>query len=139
MASQLSILNPHPKKIPGPELLHQLVADNSQNDRPAIEYETSGGTIERLTYQQLHQRTDTLARRLRSTWNNAASSDNPRFIIPIFIQQCPHLYVSELAVLKAGGAFCPISLDIPEERLRDPATTRPNFPPEGFPGRGGRH
>jgi amino acid adenylation domain-containing protein len=34
------------------------------------------------------------------------------------VPQCLDLYISQLATLKAGGAFCPIVLDAPEERLR---------------------
>lgn len=32
--------------------------------------------------------------------------------------QCPELYISILAVLKAGAAFCPLHLDAPPERIK---------------------
>lgn len=118
MARRLSILNPYPKKITGPDLLHNLVASDGTGERIAIEYQPSVGDIERLTYQQLHQRSDALAQVLRSQWSNVSSSNASRFIVPVLIQQCPHLYISELAVLKAGAAFCPIPLDVPEDRFR---------------------
>ena len=119
MDNRLSILNPYPKKISGPGLLHHLVADRCcHNDQPAIEYLSPDGVTDCLTYQQLHQRAESLARKIESEWTRCAPSQPFRFIVPIFIQQCPDLYISQLAALKAGAAFCPISLDVPEERLR---------------------
>ena len=118
MEDKLSILNPYPKKMPGQALLHHLVASDIHDGRTAIEYEISKGVIERLTYQDLHQRANCLAQILQSIWKSSPPSLGSRIIAPIFIQQCPYLYVAELATLKAGGAFCPISLDVPEGRLR---------------------
>ena len=118
MANRLSILNPTPKKIPGPTLLHQLVANGDDDLPAAIEHLSPQGDIQQLTYKQLHCRANALAKVLRSTWDKATLSKHNRIIAPILIPQCPHLYISELATLKAGGAFCPISLDVPEERLR---------------------
>lgn len=118
-AKRLSILNPYPKKAHGPELLHELVPDEVRGGAAAIEHLSSNGTIESLSYQELHQRANALAGVLRSTLEKAASTLKPAdFIVPIFIPQCPDLYISELAALKAGAAFCPVSLDVPEERLR---------------------
>jgi amino acid adenylation domain-containing protein len=95
------------------------VATEGKNGRPAIEYSSPEGIAEHLTYQQLHQRADSLAQVLRaeSTFNSTTRGDQ-QLIVPIFIQQCPLLYISELAILKAGAAFCPLPLDIPEDRLR---------------------
>ena len=118
MASRLSILNPSAKRIPGPELLHHLVASETTT-AAAVEYLSPNGVIESLSYPELQRRANTLAWTLRSTWEKI--STNPireHFIVPIFIPQCPDLYISELAALKAGAAFCPISLDVPEARLR---------------------
>ncbi|KAK3699962.1 hypothetical protein LTR37_016206 [Vermiconidia calcicola] len=118
MAEPLSILNPHPRKIPGPELLHHLVATNPEDDRVAVEYLASDGTVESLTYTELHSRADCLAHTIRSTCRRTSEPNDSRFIVPIFLPQCPDLYIAELAVLKAGAAFCPVTLDAPEERLR---------------------
>lgn len=120
MANRLSILNPHPRKIPGPELLHELVPNEvGSGGVAAIEYLSPHGTIEHLSYSQLNRRANAFAQTLRSTWERAtATSIAKHFIAPIFISQCPELYISELGALKAGAAFCPISLDVPEERLR---------------------
>ena len=118
MANHLSILNPQPQKIDGPTLLHHLVSDEDQDSPPAIEYLSPLGTIEPFTYGQLHQRANALARLLRSNWDSAADSNQLPFIVPLFIPQCPDLYIAELAALKAGAAFCPLSLDVPEQRFR---------------------
>jgi amino acid adenylation domain-containing protein len=118
MASHISILNPNPQKLPGPDNLHHLVATDGCDGTPAIEYLSSEGGTERLTYHQLHQRANSLARVLRSRWRSGTATQHQQRIVPIFIQQCPLLYIAELAILKAGAAFCPISLDVPEDRLR---------------------
>lgn len=119
MPAQLSILNQNPQRQSGPDNLHHLVATEGKNGRPAIEYSSPEGFAENLTYQQLHQRADSLAQVLRteSTFNSTTTEDQ-RLIVPTFIQQCPLLYISELAILKAGAAFCPLPLDIPDDRLR---------------------
>lgn len=117
MAPDLSILNPHPRRIPGPSLLHHLVAtDGDQN--VAIDYLSPGGTREQVSYEEFHRRADCLATRLRSIRDERLFAPGTNFIVPLFIAQSPDLYVAQLATLKAGAAFCPISLDVPEERLR---------------------
>ena len=119
MTEKLSILNPYPRRIPGSELLHELVSNGSVESCIAIEYLSPNEAIERLSYSDLRLRSDVLAHRILSAWQRHPTTSIPeRFIAPIFIQQCPDLYVSELAALKAGAAFCPIALDVPEERLR---------------------
>jgi non-ribosomal peptide synthetase component F len=39
-------------------------------------------------------------------------------IIPILSSQSPQLYVSILATLKVGGAFCPLNADAPPDRVK---------------------
>lgn len=115
MTDQFSIINPHPKKIPGPSLLHDLVA----NEGPAaIEFLSAHGATELLTYHHLHHKADALARALRWRFDQSKNSNQTSPIVPILLPQCPSLYIAELAVLKAGGTFCPIALDVPRERLR---------------------
>jgi len=116
MGSRLSILNPEPTVLPGPRLLHDLVAN--AGDDTAIDYLSSEDTHDRLSYRQLHDRSNALAHRLRAIWEGQAASKDSRFIVPLLCQQSPDLYIAELAVLKAGGAFCPVSVDCPEERIR---------------------
>lgn len=118
MVLEQSILNPKPRLLPGPQLLHELVADDRTGTATAIEHCAGDGTIERLSYDELHARSDALARRLLSARQTSAPSANGRFIVPMYIPQCLDLYIGQLAILKAGGAFCPVALDAPEERLR---------------------
>lgn len=117
MDGHLSILNPQPQKLPGPTLLHELVQQRSANDGPALDFFGSDGSRKTISYIELHQKSDALARHLLSR-RLSSSSVSEAFIVPVFIAQCPSLYIAQLAILKAGGAFCPIVLDVPEERLR---------------------
>ncbi|KAK3651323.1 hypothetical protein LTR56_005780 [Elasticomyces elasticus] len=109
----LSILNPNPQSLPGPTLLHDLIAQSAQEDSLAIDFERYDGVREQLTYTDLHNRSNALSSRLIAQRKTTA-----RFIVPLYIPQSADLYIAQLAVLKAGGAFCPITLDVPEERLR---------------------
>jgi len=118
MSDLLSILNPKPKRLAGPQLLHELVPQSQAEDAVAIEYSDQDGNLTRLSYDDLHARSNALARKLLPTYQTSAPSENGRFIVPLYIPQSPELYISQLAILKAGGAFCPIALDAPEERLR---------------------
>lgn len=109
--TNLSILNPNPIKLPGPQLLHELV--KPVDDSTALEYlEHSSRTS--YSYKELHERAETLAWRI--TQSRAATDGT--FVVPVLMQQSPELYISLLAILKAGGAFCPLNIDAPLERLR---------------------
>lgn len=111
----LSIVNPSPTLLEGPRLLHQLIS-GAGNDGVALEYLTADGETIRLTYSELHSRAEKLASRLLQ--HKAQSSQSQAGIILVFIPQSPSLYISILAILKAGAAFCPLNLDVPEERLK---------------------
>ncbi|KAK5701155.1 NRPS protein [Elasticomyces elasticus] len=113
----LSILNPNPQSLPGPTLLHDLIAQSAQEDSLAIDFERYDGVREQLTYADLHNRSNALSSRLVAQRKATATQATTRFIVPLYIPQSPDLYIAQLAVLKAGGAFCPITLDVPEERL----------------------
>jgi ferricrocin synthase len=116
MADGLSILNPFPKRLSGPELLHQLVGIASEPDAVAIEYASEDGNCERLSYGELDRRSDGLACHMLQA--KATLNPGDQFILPCFIPQSLDLYIAQIATLKAGGAFCPIVLDVPEDRLR---------------------
>lgn len=117
MAVPLSISNGTPRKLPGPQLLHELVPRQGKDGAVAIEHTNEDGRTSLLDYDTFHTQTDALARRITSTIKRSATHSK-RLIIPILIPQSPELYISQLATLKAGGAFCPIVLDVPEDRLR---------------------
>ncbi len=69
-----------------------------------------GGT-ERLTYRELDQRSERLARRLR------AAGVGPETRVGVFLRRTPRLAVSLLGVLKAGGAYVPLDPAYPRERV----------------------
>ncbi|KAK3072700.1 hypothetical protein LTR53_006358, partial [Teratosphaeriaceae sp. CCFEE 6253] len=118
MAGPLSILNPHPELLPGPQLLHDLLAPHLHRDTIAIDFEDGDRNRQLLSYAELHTRSDALASRLEPYRQECSARASTRFIVPLYIPQSPDHYVAQLAVLKAGGAFCPITLDVPEDRLR---------------------
>lgn len=111
--TELSILNRHPSTIQGPALLHELVRASS--DKPALDFLENGSKWRTFSYATLHTLSDTLA---SSISNVLAGLESASPIIPVFLPQCPELYVVLLAILKAGKAFCPLNLDTPSERLR---------------------
>ncbi|KAM6532880.1 non-ribosomal peptide synthetase nps2 [Fusarium falciforme] len=110
-ATGLSILNPRASRLPGPNLLHQLVKPPSQ--QTALDY-MGNNRRHSYTYSQLHDAANALARRI----TRASGSQNGQLVVPVLIHQSPLLYISLLAILKAGGAFCPLNIDAPPERLK---------------------
>lgn len=115
-ASSLSILNPHPQLVPGPTLLHCLVKTTSPEQLPAIDYLAASGSHKTVSYPELHSRAEKLASRILAALPR--SHGTKELVVPLLLPQCPELYISQLAVLKAGGAFCPLNLDAPPERVR---------------------
>ncbi|KAI4729506.1 peptide synthetase [Aureobasidium sp. EXF-10728] len=115
MDEALSILNPVPIKLEGPGLLHELIS-GSETPGTALEYLDADSQTSTLSYSDLHKRSEHLAWRL--TQVSCKVSQKGLGIVPIYIPQCTHLYISQLAILKSGAAFCPLNLDVPEERLK---------------------
>ncbi|KAG6240062.1 putative NRPS-like protein biosynthetic cluster [Claviceps purpurea] len=109
----LSICNVNPRQVAGPDLLHHLVA--SSTDITAMKY-VVGDKRTSYSYQYIHDASDRLARLIGALY--AGLNQDTDIIVPILMPQCPHLYVSLLAILKFGGAFCPLNLDAPADRLK---------------------
>ncbi|CAJ1314008.1 non-ribosomal peptide synthetase [Paenibacillus nuruki] len=65
-----------------------------------------------LTYQQLNERANGLARTLRQQGVGADC------FVGIIADRSVDMIVSIIATLKAGGAYVPIDIDYPEERIR---------------------
>jgi non-ribosomal peptide synthetase component F len=107
----LSILNPQPIRLPGPVLLHELVKPPSELQ--AIEY-LEHGIKTSLTYRELHEHSESIAQRI----TRACGDVDDRLVVPVLIPQSPLLYTSLLGILKAGGAFCPLNIDAPPERVK---------------------
>ncbi|KAF7504018.1 hypothetical protein GJ744_002897 [Endocarpon pusillum] len=119
-APLLSIVNPERQLVPGPHFLHQLVHAASPS-MTAIDFLSSNRKRVQLSYQDLHRLSDRLAKRLdralsRSYDQHEACTNS--ITVPILIPQSPQLYISQLAILRTGAAFCPLHLDVPQERLK---------------------
>ncbi|CAM1505742.1 Fc.00g113790.m01.CDS01 [Cosmosporella sp. VM-42] len=111
----LSILNQRATRLSGPCLLHKLV--KLASSLPALDYMGNNQRFS-LTYQQLHDAADVLAIRISRYRASATKSNKSQFVVPVLIHQSPLLYISLLAILKAGGAFCPLNIDAPPERVK---------------------
>ncbi|MFD7664968.1 amino acid adenylation domain-containing protein [Streptomyces sp. NPDC059788] len=67
---------------------------------------------ERLSYRELDERSDRLARLL------ADHEVGPESTVAVLMERSPELVVALLAVLKAGGAYVPLDERAPAERMR---------------------
>ncbi|KAG8164603.1 hypothetical protein KVR01_004878 [Diaporthe batatas] len=114
-ALSLSILNSDPKFLPGPSLLHQLVRDSS-TPGDALDYCAPDGARTRLSYSELHSQAERLATRIANILEDHQGPGQN--VVPLLLPQSPVLYISQLAILRAGAAFCPLNLDAPPERTR---------------------
>ena len=122
--TRLSILD-HPPLQPSP--LHSKEAEvsllysgfqkavNEYPNRRALDYR-SETTQFTMTYRQLDAITTALAHKLRSSIPQIPHST--RTIVPVYMDPSPALYISWLAVLKAGFAFCPLPVGAPALELQ---------------------
>ena len=85
-------------------LIEQRVA--AAPDAPAVEME---GTV--LTYRELNERANRLARHLRRL------GVGPETLVGVSMERSLEMLVSVLAVLKSGGAYVPLDPEYPTERL----------------------
>ncbi|KAK3998252.1 non-ribosomal peptide synthetase [Cladorrhinum sp. PSN332] len=113
----LSIINHPPQRLLGPSLLHHLVQPSDIDAVAAIDSLSADQThTESLSYSKLHHASDALAAKITQLSN--VPPDAQQFVVPVLVPQSPHLYIALLAILKAGGAFCPLNLDVPIERAK---------------------
>ncbi|MEM1008837.1 MAG: amino acid adenylation domain-containing protein, partial [Myxococcota bacterium] len=77
-------------------------------DQIAVEHVECGA---RLTYKQLDQRVTAVAKRLQR--KGLQSND----LVGVFLPRGIDLYVAILGVLKAGGAYLPIDVEFPPDRV----------------------
>ncbi|ROV89246.1 hypothetical protein VPNG_10264 [Cytospora leucostoma] len=93
---------------------------DEQPDTMALEFlvDLESGERREFTYRQLDNAANALARELvRTQGAHAATDASDIKTIAVMMGPCPELYMSYLATLKAGMAFCPIPVDAPAERL----------------------
>ncbi len=96
-------------EYPREQTIHGLFEEQAERHpgAVAVEYED-----ERLTYRELNERANRLARTLRG---QGVGADR---LVGIMAERSPSMVIGILAILKAGGAYVPIDPDYPEERIR---------------------
>ncbi|KIX01658.1 uncharacterized protein Z518_09384 [Rhinocladiella mackenziei CBS 650.93] len=110
----LAIVNKNRQTLPGPTLLHELIA-STPSEELILDFLNSDGSRVKLTYDEFHRLTDILS---RDIGDQISRLENRPRVIPVILPQCPELYITWVAVLKAGAGFCPVSQDVPPERLK---------------------
>ncbi|KAG0133500.1 hypothetical protein HOY82DRAFT_640839 [Tuber indicum] len=111
---ELSVLNPHPQKLAGPELLHELISP-AHCDCKALDFMYADGEARKShTYEQLDSLSTQFALRLLEYLPHGKTGH----AIPVLLPQSPELYIALIGILKAGAAFVPLNLDAPAERIR---------------------
>ncbi len=93
---------------PSNAILHKLVEEQAQRtpEAVAIIYEDK-----RLTYSQLEQRANQLARKLLEL------EIGPDKLVAVLMDRSLEMVVALLGILKAGGAYVPLDPGYPQERL----------------------
>ncbi|KGO64994.1 AMP-dependent synthetase/ligase [Penicillium italicum] len=110
----LAILNASPSRLPGPQLLHELVLCGLNDSNYAIEFLTADGKVRCLSYHDLDQLSSELASKIAHV---STTSQGVQRVVPVLLPQSVELYISWLAILKAGAAFCPLNTDAPTDRI----------------------
>ncbi|KAK8170688.1 hypothetical protein BC567DRAFT_164251 [Phyllosticta citribraziliensis] len=110
----LSVVNPDPKLLDGPRMLQDLIRWNRYPDRLAIDFLGQHGSHQKLSYSALDRLTTILAREILPK----LTPTKQQHVVPLLLPQSPELYVAQIAILKAGAAFCPLNLDAPPERVK---------------------
>jgi len=75
-------------------------------DQPAVAFEG-----QKLTYRELHQRSNLLALHLKSL--GAA----PNQVVGLFVERSAEMVVGMVGILKAGAAYVPIDASYPQDRI----------------------
>ncbi|HSK80082.1 MAG TPA: amino acid adenylation domain-containing protein, partial [Thermoanaerobaculia bacterium] len=86
----------------------ELFGRQARETPEAVAVASAGGS---LTYRELDQRANRLARRLRRL------GVGPEVPVGLFLDRSPERIVATLAVVKAGGAYIPLDPAYPAERL----------------------
>jgi amino acid adenylation domain-containing protein len=102
------------REFPAGCLIHEVFEEWACRTPEAIALASEEGS---LTYEELNDRANRLARELR------ALGARPGDIVPIFMARSLRLVISQLAILKCGCAYLPADPTLPEQRkqflLRD--------------------
>lgn len=101
-------LNDTARSYPPPDTLPELFRQQVRRTPGAVAV-VSGE--ERLTYAELDERTERLARELRHM------GVGPESLVAVLLERSVEMVVALYAVLKAGGAYVPLDPSYPRERL----------------------
>lgn len=96
-------------QYPHKKLIHELFEDQVLSTPHAIAVVFDN---QRLTYAELNGRADRIARELQM------HGVVPDSLVAAYVERSIELVVALLGVLKAGGAYMPLDLEYPAERLR---------------------
>ncbi len=105
----LQSFNDTEKDYPRDRTIHQLVEEQAKRVPEATAVVFEG---RRLSYAELNERANRLARTLRSI------GVLPNQLVGLMARRSLETVVGILAVLKAGGAYVPIDPEYPKERIR---------------------
>ncbi|MCP1312706.1 AMP-binding protein, partial [Paenibacillus tyrfis] len=94
---------------PREKTIYQLLEEQTARTPERVAVYCEG---QRLTYRELNERANRLARTLRS-----AGVQRDRFV-GLMVERSLEMVVSVFAILKAGGAYVPIDPEYPEDRIR---------------------
>ncbi|KAJ5170685.1 uncharacterized protein N7500_003468 [Penicillium coprophilum] len=110
----LAIINANPATLPGPQLLHELALRELNHSNHAIEFLAADGNVRCLSYHDLDRISSDLGRKIARA---SIPSQGRQRVVPVLLPQSVELYISWLAILKAGAAFCPLNTDAPTDRI----------------------
>ncbi|MFC5703416.1 AMP-binding protein, partial [Cohnella faecalis] len=88
-------------------LLHELIEEQAARTPDKIAFAFGD---RKLTYRELNGQANRLARTLR------AKGVGPESVVAVAMERSEEMMTALLAVLKAGGAYMPLSPDVPAER-----------------------
>lgn len=95
-------------EYPAAKCIHELFEEQAARSPEAIAVVCDG---RELTYEELNRQANRLARHLRRR------GVGPETIVGILMERSLEMVVGLLGVLKAGGAYLPLDLNYPEQRL----------------------
>ncbi len=95
-------------EYPYNKTMHELFQEQAERTPDNIAVVCEDNT---LTYKELNERVNVIARRIRQKGIGSGS------IAAIMLERSTELIISILAVLKAGGAYLPIDLGYPQDRI----------------------
>ncbi|MDO3682129.1 non-ribosomal peptide synthetase, partial [Paenibacillus ehimensis] len=108
-AQIIEVFNATAAEYPQEQTIHGLIEAQAERtpDQTAVYFEG-----ERLTYRELNERANRLARTLRA---RGVTKDR---LVGLMTERSLDLIVGIAGILKAGGAYVPIDPEYPEERIR---------------------